>query len=101
MQDLVTSNLECVRLAKDLMLAQEVADLHETRAEQAIDEAAQAGDEDAIDEAVAAVAVAAQANAAEAMAASSWGAHVERVHRLTRSVDELCQDWTRRDAIHR
>lgn len=82
-QQLVRANMQSLELARQLMLAQEVADLLTDRMHPAIDAAAaSAGNEDAIDEAVAAVAAAEQASVAELTLSKSWGVHLGEVHRL-------------------
>src|SRR5256885_15196616 len=78
---LIGSNRESLELAKELMLAQEVADLQSARMHLAIDDAAASpGDMDATEEAVAAVAAAEKATAAEVILARSWGMHLGEVY---------------------
>jgi hypothetical protein len=80
---LIGSNRESFELAKDLMLAQEVADLQSARMHSAIDAAAASpGDTRATEEAVAAVAAAEKASMAEVILAKSWGVHLGEVYSL-------------------
>jgi hypothetical protein len=83
MRQLIRSNLDSLDLAKDLMLAQEVADIHTARMDHAIEHAAASeGDQAAVDRAVAAATAAEHAHVAELTLGKAWGIHLGEVHRL-------------------
>ncbi len=89
---LIRSNLDSLNLAKDLMLAQEVADVHTARMDHAIERAAaSAGDQTAIDRAVAIVTAAEHAHVAELTLAKAWGIHLGEVHRLVEVAGALLE----------
>ena len=87
---LMRSNVRSMQIAKDLMLAQDLADLHFSNVGPAIDAAAvSGGDQDAIDRAIDAVAAAELADAEEFALSREWGAHCGAVlMRARTSVEE-------------
>src|SRR5690242_10774592 len=81
-RQLINSNQRSLQLAKQLMLAQEIADISAGRMDRAIDAAAASeGDADAIEEAVVAVAATQKASIAELTLSKSWGIHLGEVFR--------------------
>lgn len=92
---LIGSNLKSVRLAKDLLLAQELADLQRSQAEPAIDLAAWSeGDSLASERAVDAVAAAERADEAEFGLSREWAAHCCNVYALTELAEEVLERGT-------
>lgn len=82
-RQLIRANERSLQLAKELMLAHEIADISATRMDRAIDAAAESeGDARAIEEAVAAVAATEKASVAELTLSKSWGIHLGEMFRL-------------------
>jgi hypothetical protein len=82
-RQLIRANERSLQLAKELMLAHEIADISASRMDTAIDAAAASeGDARAIEEAVAAVAATEKAGIAELTLSKSWGIHLGEVFRL-------------------
>jgi hypothetical protein len=80
---LASLNIETIRLARALMIAQEEADVLGHVAGEAIDAAADDPDDgDLIDTALAAAAEASEAAEVEMQMAQEWGGHIETVNRL-------------------
>jgi hypothetical protein len=87
---LVRSNLDSLQIAKELLAAQEVADLHAARVASAIDAAAACADDPlAIDEAVFAAADAEEANAQESNLSTEWTTHRVEVYELVAATAQL------------
>jgi hypothetical protein len=81
--ELVSLNVETIRLARALMIAQEEADVLERTAGAAIDAAAEdPGDEELTETAVFVAAAASEAAEIEMEATHEWGGHIEMVHDL-------------------
>lgn len=86
---LVGANLGSLRIARQLMLVQDVAERHRHHAELAIDTAALTRAPDAIERAVSASAAADLADEEEWDLSREWGAHVQDVHRLVDEAERL------------
>ena len=87
---LIDAHHESVRLAKQLMLAQELADLHEARANQALAvAAADPADTDAIDHALRASELFESADEDEARLSAHWGEHLIQIAQLIALVEQL------------
>jgi hypothetical protein len=90
---LAHSNLQSLQIAKQLMVAQDLAELRTGRARWAIDHAADSGgDPEAIDNAVAAVAAAERAEADERALALAWALHRSEVSKLTDMASEMVDE---------
>jgi hypothetical protein len=89
-ENLVASNLDGVRLAKRVMLLQEMADAAEGLATATIDAAVSSvGDDEAVERAVAASTAATEAHEAELQASIEWRLHLERTHDLADIAEEV------------
>lgn len=87
---LVSAHLEGFALARELMLAQELADVQEQRAYNAVALAAMDPDDQrAIEQAIESSALAELADEHEMQAAARWGEHVIRTHRLLLRAEAL------------
>jgi hypothetical protein len=90
LRQMVCSNMQTLQIARQLMLAQDLAERHRSRVGPAVDEAAaSAGDLDAIEHAVGAVAAADAADEEEWTLSQVWGTHIQDVHELAEQVDGL------------
>ena len=90
LKELACSNLESLRLAKELMVAQELADECEARAVSAAPMAAACGAEaQAIKRAAAEAAAIERLNEEELRLSQAWALHRREVHRLVAAADEL------------
>lgn len=86
---LVGANLGSLRIARQLMLVQDVAERHRRNAEAAIDTAALTRDPEAIERAVSSSAAADLADEEEWDLSREWGSHVQDVHRLVDEAERL------------
>jgi hypothetical protein len=87
---MVGSNMKTLQIARQLMLAQDLAERHRSRVGPAVDEAAASDcDPDVIERAVRAVAVADAADEDEWALSQEWATHIYDVHRLTEQADNL------------
>lgn len=87
---LATTNVRSVQIAKDLLLAQQLADLHNAKVEPAIDAAAgSGGDPAAIDRAVEMVSVAERAEEQEFAISREWATHCGEVFSLVEVANRL------------
>jgi hypothetical protein len=87
---MVDSQMQTLKIARQLMLAQDLAERHRSRVGSAVDEAAASdGDEEAIERAVRAVAIADAAADDEWALSREWAAHVCEVHDLAQLADKL------------
>src|SRR4051794_17550347 len=91
---LVRAQVDGTRVARRVMLMQEVADTAQEAAAAAFDAAAAASgsDADAIDRAVATSSAAALASEDELRAAIAWKEHLEETDRLVRAAGDLLRE---------
>jgi hypothetical protein len=90
LRQIVGSQIRTLQIARQLMLAQDLAERHRSRVGPAVDEAAGSdGDPDAIERAVRAVAVADAAAKDEWTLSQEWAEHICQVHRLGELAEEL------------
>jgi hypothetical protein len=89
---LVSAHEDGLRLARELMIAQEFADAQEARAHHAIAVAASdPSDEQVVSRAIYASVLSEEADEDEKRAAARWGQHVVRVHQLIATVRQ--NEW--------
>jgi hypothetical protein len=90
---LVRAQLDGTRVARRVMLMQEVADTAQEAAAAAFDAALARGcDDEAIDRAVATSSAATQASEDELQAAIAWKEHLEETDRLVRAAGDLLRE---------
>jgi hypothetical protein len=89
-ESLIAAHLEGVRLARRMLLLQEIADAAEHLATRTIDLAAgNPADQYAVEAAMSSSAAASQANADEIEASAMWACHLERTDELVRRATAL------------
>jgi len=103
LDELATSLLEGIRLAKRVMLLTELGDAAERRANMAVESATgDAPDDIAIERAVSASAALTEVNEQEAQASGRWAVHIERAAELAgqaqsavRALEAAEEEWCR------
>ncbi|HWE11673.1 MAG TPA: hypothetical protein VG325_20165 [Solirubrobacteraceae bacterium] len=90
LRQMVGSNMKTLQIARQLMLAQDLAERHRSRVGPVVDEAAASGGEhDAIERAVRTVAAADAADEEEWALSQEWASHIYEVNMLTEKTDNL------------